>query len=145
RNEYALSKLEILNLANYTITTVDTFASSTEAPIGRGFHSMIRYGSIVILYGGKTAGGDNLNDMWKYIINSKTWVKVDEDKQKEGEFYLYKSGYTFTKINTNDYQERPIMIGGENRNREITDDIIFFDFPICQSDTQILGSTPCIP
>ena len=69
RSDYSLSRLEILNLQTYHVKVIEPVVPS-EFPYARGFHQMKKFGSIVILYGGKSGTGDNLNDIWKFIINS---------------------------------------------------------------------------
>jgi hypothetical protein len=135
KSGYAVARQEILNLYTFEVEVIkkDIF------PQARGFHSTLRVGSIVLLYGGKLGSGENLNDLWKFIIDTRKWIRVVETK--EDIFYLYKSNFIFTSIGS----ERPSIYGGEDNNREITNDLILLDFDICPTDTNILDLTDCIP
>jgi hypothetical protein len=141
RSDYSLSRLEILNLSNFSVKIIEPKIPS-EFPYARGFHSMAKYGSILVLYGGKIGTGENLNDMWKFIVENYKWVKVNEGPYKEQEFHLFKSDFLFTKLENS---ERPVIFGGENWNKESSNVIILMDFEICTSDTKILSDYPCIP
>lgn len=110
-------------------------------PSERGFHSILKFGSILILYGGKEGNGANLNDMWKFSINTRSWIPLKEDKFQQ-DFYLYRSNFIFTKFVGD---ERPVIYGGENRNKKITNDLIKLDFDICLSDTSVQNDFLCIP
>jgi hypothetical protein len=135
KSGYAVSRQEILNLNTLELEIIkkDIF------PQARGFHATLRVGSIVLLYGGKLGSGENLNDMWKFIIDTRRWVKMTETK--DDMFYLFKSNFIFTKLSS----ERPAIYGGEDNNREMTNDLILLDFDICPTDTNILDVTDCIP
>jgi hypothetical protein len=41
--------------------------------------------------------------------------------------------------------ERPVLFGGEDNNKDITNDLIVLDFDICLTDTNILDATDCLP
>lgn len=141
RTDYALSRHEIYNMDSNTVKVLHP-STSDEFPIPRGFHKVIRYGPILFMYGGKSGLGENLNDMWKFVINTQKWVRVREPFQDDINFYMYKSEYFFTKIKEN---ERPIILGGLNKNQEITNDIILLDYDVCLSDRKILSEVPCLP
>jgi hypothetical protein len=142
RSDYPSSRMEILNLETHQVQIVEATVPS-EFPYARGFHSVLKLGSILILYGGKIGTGENLNDLWKYVIGTGKWIRVKElESFTSTEFYLYKSMYSFTKL-TN--AERPVIFGGENRNNELTNDLIVLDFDICLSDTKILSEQQCLP
>lgn len=140
KSDYPVNRLEILDLDNMTVKLIE--ASPTDFPVARGFHGMMKFGTILMLYGGKTSSGENLNDLWKFLINGKKWVKVNEPGTKDRDFYLYKSGFIFTKIKNS---ERPVIYGGENRNRESSNVLILMDFEICTSEVKILTDYGCIP
>lgn len=67
RSDYSLSRSEILNLSDFSVKILEPKIPS-DFPYARGFHSMAKYGSILMLYGGKIGTGENLNDMWKFVI-----------------------------------------------------------------------------
>jgi hypothetical protein len=136
KSGYALARQEIMNLNTLEVRVIERDAY----PQARGFHGMLRRGSILMLYGGKIGSGENLNDLWKFIIDTKKWIKVEETK--DDMFYLYKSGFIFTKL---EGSERPVIFDGEDNNREIHNEVIVMDFDICPTDTNILDVTDCLP
>jgi hypothetical protein len=133
---YSTFRAEILNLDNFSVKILEN-----NQPISRGFHGIKKYGTILLLYGGKTGSGEVLNDMWKFIINTRKWIKVEEG-EKEKEFYLYKSGFSFLSISNSD---RPIIYNGENRNKENPNEIILVDFEICTSESKLISDYDCLP
>jgi hypothetical protein len=141
RTDYALSRQEVYNMDTNTVKVLQP-GSGDELPIARGFHKVMRYGPILFLYGGKGGLGENLNDMWKIVINTQRWIKVKEPFEDDINFYMYKSEYFFTKMKGNG---RPIILGGLNKNQEITNDIILLHYDVCLSDRKILSEAPCLP
>lgn len=138
-NDNVLSNHLLIDLNTYTLTTIES-QQKTDFPSSRAFHQIMKVGTICLLYGGRTTTGENLNDLWKFIINKKKWEKINEKKTHE--FYLYRSGFIFTRIHG---KERPVLYGGENRNKEINNDLIILDYPICENDETSISSNLCMP
>jgi hypothetical protein len=141
RTNYASSRQEIYNIDTNTVK-VDLPASAIDFPIARGFHKIINYGSILFLYGGRSGLDETFNDMWKFIVSTHKWVKVNDPFKDEINFYMFKSEYIFTNIKGN---EKPIILGGLNKNQEMTNNIILLDFDTCLSDRKIFSEAPCLP
>jgi hypothetical protein len=135
-NDNAISNCDIINIDTFAITNI--FQENHERPSSRGFHNILPIGPVLILYGGKLGNKENLNDVWKFVISQRKWVKLTE----MNEFYLFRSGFIFTRLLGS---ERPVIYGGENRNKEIISDFIQLTFPICMSETKILNSDICFP
>ena len=135
-NDNAISNCDLINIDSFVITNI--YKENEERPSSRGFHNILPLGPLLVLYGGKSGNSENLNDLWKFISLTRKWVKITE----MNEFYLFRSGYIFTKLIGT---ERPVIYGGENRNREIITDLILFNFPICSSETKIFNNNPCLP
>lgn len=135
-SDNAISNCDLIKIDTFVITNI--YKENEERPSSRGFHNILPIGPILVLYGGKSGNRENLNDFWKFIISTKKWVKLT----KINEFYLFRSGYIFTKLIGT---ERPVIYGGENRNRETITDLILFNFPICSSETNIFNNNMCLP
>lgn len=136
RNDNAIPNSEIIDIDTFKVTNI--YRENEDRPTSRGLHNILAMGPILLLYGGKSGNRENLNDIWKFIISTKKWIKLTETN----EFFLYRSGFIFTKLIGTD---RPVIFGGENRNKEIINDLILLDFPICQSETSIYDTTSCFP
>jgi len=141
RMDYASSRQEIYNIQTNDVKILQP-GSSGQSPPARGFHQMLKFSSILFLYGGKSGLDQNLNDMWKYIISTQQWIKIKDKNEDEINFYMYNSEYFFTKVMRT---ERPVLIGGSNKNQEVTKDIILLDFDVCLSDRQIFSENACLP
>ncbi len=138
-SDNVLSHHELIDLSKYSASSIENLLK-TDFPSSRAFHQIIRIGTICLLYGGRTSTGENLNDVWKFNINKKKWERINETKSLE--FYLFRSGFIFTKIPG---KERPVIYGGENHNKEINNDLIILDYPVCVTETYALSSNICIP
>lgn len=141
RTNYASSRQEIFNINTNTVR-VHLPSSANEFPIARGSHKILKYGSILLLYGGRSGLDETLNDMWKFVMSTQKWIKVDDPNKDEINFYMYKSEYIFTKIKSS---EKPVILGGLNKNQEITNNLILLDLETCLSDRKIFSETYCLP
>jgi hypothetical protein len=135
-NDNAMSNCDIINVDSFVITNI--YKEKEERPSSRGFHNILPNGPILILYGGKLGNKENLNDVWKFVISKKKWIKLTD----MNEFYLFRSGFIFTRLMGS---EKPVIYGGENRNKETISDFILLNFPICNSETNILNNDICFP
>jgi len=138
-NDNVYSQNGIINIKTNKLSPIEDLIES-ESPSPRGFHKIKKFGVICLLYGGKTSNGENFSDVWKFNINLLKWIKIIEPKLNQ--LYLYRSGYFFTTISGT---ERPIIYGGENRNKELNNDLIILDYPICTTNSNIYGSNMCLP
>lgn len=131
---------EILNINDLSIDQIIPSATSIY-PASRGYHKVLRYGKVLYLFGGE--GIDNIifNDIWKFIITSRQWIKVNMNDNTD-EFFLFRSNFHFIKLVN---QENPVIFGGKNRNNIITKDIIMLEFDKCLSDYNILSDFLCLP
>lgn len=135
-SDNAISNCEIINLDTFSVTNI--YQDNQIRPNSRGFHNILPIGPILILYGGKLGNKENMNDVWKFVISQRKWIKLTE----MNEFYLFRSGFIFSRLYGS---ERPVIYGGENRNRETVSDFIQLTFPICTSETYILNENNCFP
>ena len=68
---------DIINLINYDIERINY--NLGEVPSPRAFHTTERYGPMFLLYGGRESNGNVLNEMYKFIIRDRKWVKIKYD------------------------------------------------------------------
>ena len=88
-----------------------------------------------LLYGGRESNGNVLNEMYKFIIRDRKWVKIKYDditfiNYFKEEYFFLTDSYIFKN------KERPMIISQHKKNN----DIIILNFPICKSDKYCL---PC--
>ena len=138
-NDNVYSQTALINLNTFTRETMENSINS-EFPSPRGFHQMKKFGIICVLYGGKTSIGENFSDLWQFNINALKWVKINDAKQNE--VYLFRYGHFFTTISGT---ERLVIYGGENGNKEINNDLIIFDIPVCTTNESIFSNQFCLP
>lgn len=111
-------------------------------PKSRYYHKVMRFGKILIMYGGKSVQGEILSDFWKFIIPTKSWVNVKNEITGSDNFNLPKSNYIFTKI---DEDERPVIFGGLNKNGEFSSNLVRLNIPVCISEVTLENDFLCIP
>ena len=63
------------NSINTTAVWSQIVSKDTTSPGSRYGHSMVRVGSIVVLYGGRDESGACLNDFWHFNIENRTWIR----------------------------------------------------------------------
>ena len=129
---------DIINLLNYDIERLNY--NLGEAPSPRAFHTTERYGPMFLLYGGKESNENVLNDMYKFIINDRKWIKIKYDDIEfinyfQEEYFFLTDSYIFKN------KERPMIISQHKKNN----DIIILNFPICKSDIDIKSDKYCLP
>lgn len=139
KNNLAIKSIEILNILTLNVETTTPSVNSI-FPSPRGFHQMIKYGKVLFLYGGESSNSSILNDIWKFVISTRTWIPLDQNK--ENEFFLYRSNFNFIKLSN---YENPVIFRGVNRNKELTNDLIMLEFDLCLSDESIVSSFNCLP
>jgi hypothetical protein len=129
---------EVLNLDTRKI---EKFELIPNTPHKRKNHKIYKTGSILILYGGEDQYGNKLNDVWKFIIKSRDWIRINMNID-DNKFFLRKSHFIFTKSK---FSERPVIFGGLNKNNDPNNDIIIFDLDICLTEKTIISDYICIP
>lgn len=143
-NDNVLSTNAIINLSTYQVEIMtNSIGEPDSIPSPRAFHQIQKIGVICLLYGGKTSQLDYFNDVWNFNIIQQRWMKLNTPNTPNfDELYLYRSNYFFTTISGT---ERPVIYGGENRNKEGNNDLIILDYPICLTNIMIFGPDVCLP
>jgi hypothetical protein len=107
------NKCEILNIE--LLSTIDkaiTDCSKKDTPSPRAFHSTIKYGPTLLLFGGEKSSTEYYSDIYKFITSSKEWIKLDID---EDENYLKNHGsillYNYLEGSDSD---KPIIVNADN-------------------------------
>jgi len=72
----------------------------------------------MFLFGGKTAEGKHLNDLWSYSIKDNTWTKIDY----KGESLKGRSGHSM--IN---YKDRLYLFGGKTGAIHEINEMLYYD------------------
>ena len=143
RNFNTVSILEILNLDNFKVKILEP-KNTKEFPSSRAFHNIIKIGEIAILLGGEDSNNEQIGEMWKFVITSYKWIKLEINRNFE--IFLKRSNFFFTKITKeNKFYERPIIYGGYSRNKETKNNFLVLNFDICENDISIISKTICLP
>jgi N-acetylneuraminic acid mutarotase len=70
--------------------------STTNAPIGRIYHTTTLVDDYLYVFGGETLDGVYLNDLWKYDIKVKNWIEIqpvgEVPKQRAGHSCIHYNG-----------------------------------------------------
>lgn len=136
-NDYLSNNCEIINIDTFTFIEK---ISNTNGPTPRMNHAIKRYGNVLFLYGGTDSNGNDMNDMWKYVIPNKTWVKIVTEVFDIHFFKIASSLITTNYFSKYKNTERPLIFPINSGN-----EIILLNIPICQSDTQTYSGTLCLP
>lgn len=134
-----MKNLEILNLHSLEVQVISPTPNSI-FPAARAFHGILKFGKILILYGGEASNNLLFNDLWKFVISTKKWIPIKSIA--DNQFYLYRARFSFTKLPN---QEHPVMFGGKNKNKQATNDLIMLDFDYCLSDDNVISDFKCLP
>lgn len=99
-------------------------------PEPRSGATLVKFGTILFLQGGVDEFGRPKNDIWKFNIPNRVWIKLPEWPTVSNYHYI---GNAFSLP----YLHNIISIK-DNETYE-------FKFNLCLSDTEILSSTLCLP
>ena len=69
-------KCELLNLAKLPNLEISNCTNKNK-PSERAFHSTIKYGPTILLFGGQKSPTEFYSDIYKFISSTKTWIKLD--------------------------------------------------------------------
>ena len=132
------NKCEILNIE--LLSTIDkaiTDCSKKDTPSPRAFHSTIKYGPTLLLFGGEKSSTEYYSDIYKFITSSKEWIKLDID---EDENFLKNHGsillYNYLEGSDSD---KPIIVNADNNY------ILRLSFDRCTNEDDISSDKFCLP
>ena len=72
----ATNKCEILNIDKLPDLDI-TDCTNEDQPSERAFHSTIKYGPTILLFGGQKTPNEYYNDIYKYLSLRKIWIKLN--------------------------------------------------------------------
>ena len=106
-------------------------------PNPRAFHTTIKYGPTLLLYGGEKSANEIFGDIYKYITSSKSWIKLD--LHEEDDFLkLPRAKILYNYLEGSD-SDKPIIIGSDN------DFILGLNFIRCENRAEIFSDKFCLP
>ena len=132
------NKCEILNielLSNIDKSVLD--CSKKDSPSPRAFHSTIKYGPTLLLFGGKKSSDEFYSDIYKFITFSKEWIKLDTNEN--GNFiniHGSKMMYNYLEGSSSD---KPIIISSDNNY------VLRLSFVRCKNKDEIPSDKFCLP
>ena len=132
------NRCEILNLEQLSnIEKAITNCSQEDSPSPRAFHSTIKYGPTLLLFGGEKSQTEFYSDIYKFISSSKIWIKLDTDE--DGNFlkiHGLKMLYNYLEGSDSD---KPIIISADNNY------ILRLSFVRCTNEDEISSDKFCLP
>ena len=132
------NKCEILNLEQLSnIEKSITDCSTKDSPSPRAFHSTIKYGPTLLLFGGEKSSSEFYSDIYKFITSSKTWIKLDIDE--EGNILkIHGAKMLYNYLEGSD-SDKPIIISADNNY------VLRLSFVRCRNEEEISSDKFCLP
>ena len=126
--------LDVDKLPNLEITN----CADDNQPEPRAFHSTIKYGPTILLFGGQKSQNEFYNDIYKYLSIKKIWIKLDiTEDSKILKLFGYKLFYNYLKGSSSD---KPIIINTDNNY------VLRLNFARCKNNNEEISTTKfCIP
>ena len=138
KNKNLTNKCEILNLeqlTNLDKSIIDCYKENSPSP--RAFHSTIKYGPALLLFGGEKSSTEYYSDIYKFITSSKTWIKLDTNE--DGNFIkIHGSKMLYNYLEGSD-SDKPIIISSDNNY------ILRLSFVRCEKEEDISSDKFCLP
>ena len=131
------NKCELLNLDKLPKLDITNCTNKNQPP-ARAFHSTIKYGPDILLFGGQKSPNEFYNDIYKYLSLSKTWIKLDaEEESNLLKIYGSKLFYNYLEGSPSD---KPIIINSDNNY------ILRLNFIRCNNNKEEMSSSKfCLP
>ena len=128
---------ELLNIDKLPELDV-TNCTSKNKPSARAFHSTIKYGPTILLFGGQKKQNEYYNDIYKYLSISQTWIKLNAEEESNilkifgsSLFYNYLEGSS---------SDKPIIINPDNNY------VLRLNFVRCNNIKEEMSSNKfCLP
>ena len=132
------NKCEILNieyLSNIDKSVVE--CSKKDSPSPRAFHSTIKYGPTLLLFGGEKSSDELYSDIYKFITSSKEWIKLDTNE--DGNFIkIHGSKMMYNYLEGSD-SDKPIIVSADNNY------VLRLSFVRCKNKDEISSDKFCLP
>ena len=132
-----INKCEILNLDKLPDLEIND-CSDNSLPSERAFHSTIKYGPSILLFGGQKSPTEFYNDIYKYLSIKKIWIKLDmEEDSKILKMYGNKLFYNYLEGSSSD---KPIIVNSDNNY------VLRLNFERCNNNNEEISTTNfCLP
>ena len=134
-----IDKCEILNLEQLSIIERSTVknCSKKNLPSPRAFHSTVKYGPTILLFGGEKSSTEFYSDIYKFITSTNTWVKLDTNE--DGSFIkIHGSKMLYNYLEGSD-SDKPIIISPDNNY------VLRVSFVRCTNEKEMSSDKFCLP
>ena len=129
-------KCELLNLEKLPNIEL-TSCSDRNKPSARAFHSTIKYGPTILLFGGEKSPTEFYSDIYKFICHTKNWIKLDaEEESKILKMYSSKMFYNYLE---GSFSDKPIIINSDYNY------FLRLSFVRCNNKGEMSSSKFCLP
>ena len=125
RKKVNLPKIEVSNCNN------------KNQPTERAFHSTIKYGPTILLFGGQKSPTEFYNDIYKFLISTKTWIKLESsDDSKILKMYGSQMFYNYLE---GSFSDKPIILSSDNNYA------MRLSFVRCNNENEMTSDKFCLP
>ena len=129
-------KCELLNLEKLPNIKL-TDCSDRNKPSARAFHSTIKYGPTILLFGGEKSPTEFYSDIYKFISHTRNWIKLDmEEESKILKMFSSKMFYNYLE---GSFSDKPIIISSDYNY------VLRLSFVRCNDKGEMLSSKFCLP
>ena len=132
------NKCEILNIELLSDIEKAIFNCSTpKSPSPRAFHSTLKYGPTILLFGGEKSSTEFLSDIYKFITFNKTWIKLDTDEESNF-LKIHDAKMLYNYLDGSD-SDKPIIISSDNNY------VLRLSFVRCANEKEMYSDKFCLP
>ena len=136
KSKKVTNKCEILNLGNLPKIEVSNCTNKNQ-PTERAFHSTIKYGPTILLFGGQKSPTEFYNDIYKFLISTKTWIKLESsDESKILKMYGSQMFYNYLE---GSFSDKPIILSSDNNY------VMRLSFVRCNNENEMTSDKFCLP
>jgi hypothetical protein len=130
---------EIVNLENFTNSEkIVTDCNKDNSVSPRAFHSTIKYGPTLLLFGGEKSATEFHGDIYKFISSTKKWIKLDTNEEDGNFLKIHGSKMLYNYLEGSD-SDKPIIINADNNY------ILRLSFVRCKNEGEISSDKFCLP
>ena len=139
KSKTLVDKCEILNIEQLSNIEKSEIidCKNKNSPSPRAFHSTIKYGPTILLFGGESSSKEFYSDIYKYITSTKSWIKLDTNEDKNF-IKIHGSKILYNYLEGSD-SDKPIIISADNNF------ILRVSFVRCSNDKEMKSDKFCLP